>query len=101
MGKIKKTFTQCTTHRWSNRMSTKAEMVTEVEAMEAIKAEDEKDEEILVDDEVVDSITTSIVGNLTTLVQISQSKTKMTSNYITLVEWETTPSKILQLCYKK
>jgi hypothetical protein len=73
--KTEQTFTQCIIHRWSTRMSTKVEMVTEVEVVEAIKVVDEEDEEILVEDEVEDDITASIVGKMTTSVQISQSKT--------------------------
>jgi hypothetical protein len=42
------------------------EMATEVEVMEAIKSEEEEDEEILVEDMVMDSTTISIIGRMTT-----------------------------------
>ena len=53
MGRIKQTFTQYTIHRWSTRALTKVmEMVTEVEAQEAIKVMDKEDEETLTKEEV-------------------------------------------------
>jgi hypothetical protein len=56
-------------------MSTKEmETTIEVEVMEAIKVEEEEDEEILAEDEVEDATTSSIVGRMTTSVRISQSK---------------------------
>jgi hypothetical protein len=50
-------------------MSTKEmETTIEVEVMEAIKVEEAEDDEILVEDEVEDATTSSIVGRMTTSV---------------------------------
>jgi hypothetical protein len=56
----------------------------------------EEDKEILALDEVKDDIISSIIGRMTTSVQIVQSKMELISSSTTFVEWETTHMKTSQ-----
>jgi len=61
MGKIKQKFINFIIHKRLTIMSTKEmETTIEVEVMEAIKVEEEEDDEILAEDEVEDATTSSI-----------------------------------------